>query len=57
MDIHDILEAFVQANDDELFETLRLHRSSPGIEFDEALCKLQLMMRRMRELTRQLRQS
>lgn len=57
MDINDILEAFVQANDDELFETLRRHRSSPGTEFDEALAKLQLMFRRMRELTRQLRVS
>ena len=57
MDINDILEAFVQANDDELFETLRRTRSLPGTEFDEALAKLQLMFRRMRELTRQSRQS
>ena len=32
MDINDILEAFVQANDDELFETLRRTRSLPGTE-------------------------
>jgi hypothetical protein len=57
MDIDDILEAFVQASDDELIETLRCHRSDPGTTFDEALIKLHLTLRRLRALTRQLRAS